>query len=60
VAADLLSGGFVFYTVADLAVTHGKVSKKEYARLWALKENDRSEAEAANRALLQHTREHGC
>jgi hypothetical protein len=46
--------------VDDLAVTSGKVSKKDYARLWALTENARSESEAASLALSQHTREHGC
>jgi hypothetical protein len=46
--------------VNELAVTRGKVSKQNYTRLWALTENARSESEAASRALLQHTREHGC
>jgi hypothetical protein len=46
--------------VDDLVVTGGKVSKQDYVRLWALTENARSESEAASRAFLQHTREHGC
>jgi hypothetical protein len=46
--------------VDGLAVTRGKVPEQDYTRLWALTENARSESEAASRALLQHTREHGC
>ena len=46
--------------VNDLALRRGKISKTEYARLWGLAENARAESEAASRALLQHTREHGC
>jgi hypothetical protein len=46
--------------VDDLALTRGKIPKREYTRLWGLTENARSESEAASRALSQHTREHGC
>jgi hypothetical protein len=46
--------------VDDLALRREKISKTEYARLWGLAENARAESEAASRALLQHTREHGC
>ena len=52
---------FAHATAADdLAVIRGKVSEQEYARLWTVTENARSEAEGASRALLQHTREHSC
>jgi hypothetical protein len=46
--------------VNDLALRRGKISKTEYARLWGLTENARSESEAARRALVQHVAEHSC
>lgn len=46
--------------VGDLSKTRGKVSKQDYDRLWELTEKARGESDAASRALLDHTREHGC
>jgi hypothetical protein len=46
--------------VNDLALALGKTSDEEYAQLLDLAEKTRADSEAANVALFQHTREHGC